>query len=303
MSKHKHSNKAKLSNTVGKILDVMPEVKTISLLESEPKIENKAVSLDDQELAKAELAKAEDTKAEDTKADTKAETPKPDESKPDESKPDESKPDESKPIDQDEANSEELEEGLDKGIASLQAQIAEQELLESQLKAKKKAIKLLAETVLTPERYQRMLDDHLGKIDAAQIAFDELAPGFYEARSKLTAATELKNDFVKLYGARKIQHKQGKAIGKRWGDNLTRTNDTLTVETTLRDHEGKFSYDLPVSPQKEILQQAWKDLRAGFIDFFDGAEPELDARHHEYLRSKLSTIKSNIARKGLVFID
>ena len=185
-------------------------------------------------------------------------------------------------------------------IADLQAQIAEQELLESQLKAKRKAIKLLAETVLTPERYQKMLDNHLGKIDAAQIAFDELAPDFYRAKRNLTEAINLKDDFIKLYGSRKIQHRDGKKIGARWADTLTKTNDTLVVETTLKDHQGKFSYDLPVSPQKEILQQAWKDLRHGFIDFFDGED---DKVMNLTLRGKLSGIHDKIIKAGLVFID
>jgi len=185
-------------------------------------------------------------------------------------------------------------------IADLQAQIAEQELLESQLKAKRKAIKLLAETVLTPERYQRILDSHIDKIQLAQATFDTVAPEFYLRRDELRAAEQAKEDFIKLYGSRKIQHRDGKKIGARWADTLTKTNDTLNVETELKDHQGKFSYDLPVSPQKEILLQAWKDLRKGFIDFFDGED---DKVMNLTLRGKLSGIHDKIIKAGLVFID
>jgi len=277
--------KEKLSAEVGKVLNEIPEIKI-------------ADTKDDDDLDIIEEINDPD-EIDDPKEifdpidEDKPDEDKPDEDKPDEDKPDEDKPDEDKP-DEDKAIID------DDGISILQAQIAEQELLEAQLKAKRKAIKLLAETVLTPERYQRILDSHIDKIQLAQATFDTVAPEFYLRRDELRAAEQAKEDFVKLYGSRKIQHRDGKKIGARWADTLTKTNDTLVVETTLKDHQGKFSYDLPVSPQKEILIQSWKDLRHGFIDFFDGKD---DKARDLMLRAELSNIKPKIIKAGLVFID
>ena len=257
--------KEKLSAEVGKVLNEIPEIKI-------------ADTKDDDDLDIIEEINDPD----------EIDDPKEIFDPIDEDKPDEDKPDEDKAIIDDD------------GISILQAQIAEQELLEAQLKAKRKAIKLLAETVLTPERYQRILDSHIDKIQLAQATFDTVAPEFYLRRDELRAAEQAKEDFIKLYGSRKIQHRDGKKIGARWADTLTKTNDTLNVETELKDHQGKFSYDLPVSPQKEILLQAWKDLRKGFIDFFDGED---DKVMNLTLRGKLSGIHDKIIKAGLVFID
>ena len=181
-------------------------------------------------------------------------------------------------------------------LKALQGCIEQENQLKEALKAAQERTKALANTVLTSERYQELLENLEKNIKTATEKLEEVSPAYFTARQELDQANIAKISFCKLYGKR-AGHKTNNGAGNngnmKWLQLITVKKKFLTISLQYDGIVERFEGILPIDPEepKILASSSWLAFRTNMVNFFSHKTTELDADSHLLLRAKLSSVK------------
>lgn len=193
-------------------------------------------------------------------------------------------------------------------IDLLQEFIAQEEDLKAALKAAKEKTRALANTVLTSERYQQILESHEAKIKAATTALDAVSKPYFIARDQLDTANVNKINFCKLYGRRGTGTGTGKGQSGNgnglWEQLITVKDKFLTISLQYQGISDRFEGTLPLDPEdsKMLGISSWLAFRTKMVGHFKDRDPKLDADQNLLLRAKLSSVKRALESREYIIV-